>query len=125
MTSTVIIPTLSLKIDGHSNGRVVAPITFRCIPLRPIIPSYYCLDFEVVGIEKKISDDEKPVNLVSKWAKGALLPCSCFSEANPFDFRLNLSEFAVGHELILIVTNIERTPRYFACGWLVHQIETR
>ena len=118
----VILPTQRLCVDGFKEARIVTPITFRCVPLRPIIPSYICVDFDVVGVEKNIPGDEKSTEPAKKrWANDVGVPACCFSESSVLELRMKLSELAVGHELILVVKNLQKAPRQFACGWLVDE----
>jgi hypothetical protein len=121
-TTPVIIPAPRLKLDGCQEGRVVVSITFNCVPIRPVVPSNICVDFDIVGVEKKISLDDEAVSVLKKWPKDGVINAVCFSEIAP-PSRLHLPQFAAGQELILVVRNIyNNSPRTFTCAWLVHEV---
>jgi hypothetical protein len=117
----IILPATKIMVKSDKEGRVVTTISFSCIPLRPIVPSHVCVDFEIIGVEKKIpGNDTETVSVLKKWSKDGVINACCFSEiAEPS--RLNLPEFAAGQELILVVRNIYADFRMFTCAWLVQE----
>lgn len=112
----ILLPSQRVTVAGEGVERVTVVVPFGCRPLRPLVPSIYAYYFDVVGIEKKAPTYEKSIKV---WEDGQRAPAALFMEGFDSSFKLDLPSLFKGDELILIVENIEKGPRQFACGWLV------